>query len=221
VIEDAAIYRSKEQVLYDLSKALRFSPESLEANRKGQLSKEQAKQLSGQCIQPAFLTFLFAVAPFLIWTWITAGREQLSFVNAFPALLTELTHPNDLVESHGKMGAALMLGSIVISLAIAAFMSFRVPLALYFDLLDRKVDAKEGRVTAREETTNRANGRDPIENYFFCLRYLTMPVNLAAFRALEEGSIYIVYVTHRSELLVAIEPKIDTGEGEPTSLTKS
>ena len=188
MVEDVTTFRNKERVLEDLSKALHFSPESLEANRKGQLSKEQAKQLSGRCIQPAFLTFLFAFAPFLIWTWITAGREQLSFVNAFPALLTELTHVNDLVESHGKMGAALMLGSIVISLALAAFMSFRVPLALYFDLLDRKVDAREGRVTAREETTNRANGRDPIEKYFFCLRYLNMPVNLAAVMPSMDGA---------------------------------
>ncbi|MGP0074025.1 MAG: hypothetical protein ACLPWF_19095 [Bryobacteraceae bacterium] len=207
--------------MFDLSKALRFSPESLEANRQGRLSKEQVKQLSGRCIQPAFLTFFFAVAPFLIWTWITAGRQQLSLLNAFPALLTELTHVNDLVEAHGKMGAALMLGSIVVSLAIAALMSFRVPLSLYFDLLDRKVDAREGRVVAREEITNRANGRDPIEKYFFCLRYLNMPVDLAAYRALEAGSIYIVYLAPRSEVLVAIEPKIDASEPAPTSPQKS
>jgi hypothetical protein len=79
-------------------------------------------------------------------------------------------------------------------------MAFRVPLMLYFDLLDRKVEAKEGRVVAREEQINRANGRDPIEKYFFSLRYLNMPVNLAAYRALEAGSIYIVYLLPRSEI---------------------
>ena len=120
------------------------------------------------------------------------------------------------------MGAALMLGSIVVSLAIAALMSFRVPLSLYFDLLDRKVDAREGRVVAREEITNRANGRDPIEKYFFCLRYLNMPVDLAAYRALEAGSIYIVYLAPRSEVLVAIEPKIeDASEPAPTAPARS
>ena len=214
MIEDATIFRSKEQVLKDLSKALHFSPESLEENRKGRLSKNQVRQLSGQCIRPAILTLFFLVAPFVVWTYITAGRQQLSFGNAFPALFTELTHVNDLFEAHGEMGGLMMLGSIIISLAIGAFMASRVPLALYFDLLDRKVEAKEGRVVSREETTNRPNGRDPIEKYFFSLRYLNMPVNLAAYRALEAGSIYIVYLTRRSEILVSIEPKKeDAGAG--------
>ncbi len=85
------------------------------------------------------------------------------------------------------MGGVMMLGSILVSLALAVFMAFRVPLLLYFDLLDRKVEAREGRVVAREEQINRANGRDPIEKYFFSLRYLNMPVNLAAYRALRSG----------------------------------
>lgn len=208
MIEDATIYRSKEQVLYDLSKALHFSPESLEANRKGRLSKDQVKEFSGRCIPPAIMTLAFAVAPFLIWTWITAGRQQLSLGAAFPALLLELTHVNDLFEAHGKMGGALMLGSILISLVLAVIMASRVPMLLYFDLLDRKVEAKEGRVVAREEQINRANGRDPIEKYYFSLRFLNMPVNLAAYRALEAGSIYIVYLLPRSEILASIEPKM-------------
>jgi len=209
VVEDATIFRNKEQVLYDLSKALQFSPDSLVANRKGRLSKDQVKLLAPKCIQPALLTLIFAVAPFVIWTWITAGRQQLPFGNAFPALLTELTHVKDLFEAHGKVGGVLMLGSVLISLAMAVFMASRVPLGLYLDLLDRKVEAREGRVVAREEQINRPNGRDPIEKYYFSLRYLNMPVNLAAYRALEAGSIYIVYLTMRSEILVAIEPKME------------
>ncbi len=126
----------------------------------------------------------------------------------FPALLTELIHVNDLFEAHGKMGGAIMLGSILISLGLAVFMASRVPMMLYFDLLDGKVEAREGRVVAREEQINRPNGRDPIEKYFFSLRYLNMPVNLAAYRALEAGSIYIVYLLPRSEILASIEPKM-------------
>lgn len=209
MVEDAATYRTKEQVLFDLSKALHFSPESLEANRKGRLSTEQVKLLSGRCIQPALFTLLFGTGPFVVWTWIKAGRDQLPFADAFPALFTEITHVHDLFEAHGSMGASTMLGSILLSVAIAAFMAFRFPFALYFDLLDRKVEAREGRVVAREETTNRPNGRDPIEKYFFSLRYLNMPVNLAAYRALENGSIYVVYLTYRSEILVSIEPKVE------------
>jgi hypothetical protein len=209
VIEDAATFRTKERVLSDLSKALQFSPESLEANRKGKLSKDQVKLLAPRCIGPGVLMVVFAVAPILVWTWITAQRQQLPLGNAFPALLTELTHVNDLFEAHGKMGGLMMLGSIVISLALAAFMAFRFPLLLYFDLIERKVEAREGRVVSREETINRPNGRDPIEKYFFSLRYLNMPVNLAAYRALEPGSIYIVYLLPRSEVLASIEPKLE------------
>ena len=139
------------------------------------------------------------MAPFIVWTWITAQRQQLPLGNAFPALLTELAHVKDLFDAHGKIGGVVMLGSILVSLAMAVIMASRVPMMLYFDLLDRKVEAREGRVVAREEQINRPNGRDPIEKYFFSLRYLNMPVNLAAYRALEAGSIYILYLLPRSE----------------------
>ncbi len=209
MIEEATRYRSKEQVLQDLSQALHFSPECLEANRKGRLSIEQIKLLAPRVARPALLTAIFAVAPFLVWTWMTAQRQQLPFGNAFPVLFTELTHVSDLMEAHGKFGGISVLASILISLGIAALFAFRVPFLLYFDLLDRKVETREGRVVAREEQANRSNGRDPIEKYFFSLRYLNMPVSLAAYRALEPGSIYLVYLLPRSEVLIAIEPKID------------
>ncbi len=172
MIEDATTYRSKEQVLFDLSKALQFSPESLESNRKGKLSKDQAKLLWRRVIPPLVLMFAFAFGPLLIWTSITAARNQLSFDSAVPKLFNEISHPNDLFETLGKMKGVLMLGSIVGSLALAAFMAFRVPFPLYFDLLDRKVESREGRVEAREETTNRPNGRDPDRKIFFLLALL-------------------------------------------------
>jgi hypothetical protein len=209
VTEDATTFRNKERVLLDLSKALQFSPESLEANRKGQLSSDQAKRLASECFQPVIFTWLFAVAPFLAWTHILSSRQQISYTAALPVLFGQLTHVNDLFEAQGKMGGVIMLGSILISVAIAIFMAFRVSLALCADVVDRKVSMQEGRVIAREETINRPNGRDPIEKYFFCLRYLTMPVNLAAYRALEAGSIYLVYLLPRSQLLVSIEPKME------------
>ena len=209
MIEDATVYRTKEQVLYDLSKALRFSPESLEANRTGKLSKEQVKRLSGQVARPALLTFLFATGPFLVWTWITAAQQQLPLASAFAVLLGQLTHMQSLVDAHGSRGAMLVLASVVVSLGLAGFLAFRVPWGLYFDLLEGSVDKQEGRVTAREETLHRANGRDPIEKYFFSLRFLNMPVSLAAYRALENGSVYVVYLTPRSQVLLSIEPRLD------------
>ncbi len=221
MIEDTTTFRSKERVLVELSKALGFSPESLEANRKGQLSKEQAKNLSVRSLQPVIFTLLFAVAPFLLWTHVTSSRAQISFLAALPVLIHDLTHVNDLFEAQGKMGGAIMLGSMVLSLAIAAFLAFRVSVALCLDVFDRKVIMQEGRVIAREEQINRPNGRDPIEKYFFCLRYLNMPVNLAAYRALETGSIYLVYLLPRTELLLSIEPKVDAPEAAVASSEKS
>ena len=210
MIEDVTTFRSKEQVLCDLAKALEFSPESLEANRAGRLSKEQVKQLSQRCVKPAILILLFAVVPFLFWTHSTSSSQDIPFGAAFLVLIHELTHVKDLFEVHGKMGGAIMLGSILISLGIAALLAWSAPVGLYLDLLEGRVIMKEGRVVAREETINRPNGRDPIEKYFFSLRYLNMPVNLKAYRALEAGSIYLVYLLPRSEELASIEPKIES-----------
>jgi hypothetical protein len=212
VIEDAATYRSKEQVLCDLAKALGFSPESLEANRAGRLSKEQTKKLSKRCLKPAILMVLFTLAPFLFWPHSISTSQDISFPAAFMVLMHELTHAKDLFEAHGKLGGAIMLGSTLISLAAATLLAWSAPVALALDLVAGRVITKEGRVVAREETINRANGRDPIEKYFFSLRYLNMPVNLKAYRALEAGSIYLVYLLPRSEELASIEPKI---EAEP------
>ncbi len=212
MIEDATIYRSKEQVLCDLAKALEFSAESLESNRKGRLSPDQTKRLAKRCATPAGLAVVLAWAPFLVWSYLISASQQIPFGAAVPVLLHELAHVKELFEAHGKMGGALMLGSFIISLGLAVLVATRVPIALYFDLLDRKVIKSEGRVVAREETTNRENGRDPIEKYYFSLRFLNMPVNLRAYRALEAGSVYLVYLLPRSEELVSIEPKIDDAQ---------
>jgi hypothetical protein len=208
VIEDATTYRGKDQVLFDLAKALQFSPESLEANRAGRLSASQAQKLLGQCLQPAILTLVWAVAPFLLWTGLTGMQQQVSYPAAFSLLLAQLAHVGDLVEAHGRLGAIGMIGSFVICLGIAAYTATRVSPALYFDALDRKVKVIEGRVVAREEQLMRANGRDPIEKYFFSLRNHQFPVNFAAFRAIENGSVYLVYLLPRSEIMVSMEPKV-------------
>lgn len=208
MIEDAATYRTKEQVLFDLAKALHFSPDALEANRKGRLAGGQAKQFSGRCAQPAILTVIWAAAPFLLWTGLTGVRQQLSYPDAFSLLLSQLINISQLMESQGRMGAVAMVGSILVCLGLAAYTATRISLPLYFDLLDRKVTVIEGRIVAREEQTLKANGRDPVEKYFFAVRNHYFEVNLAAFRAIENGSIYLVYVLPRSEVMVALEPKV-------------
>jgi hypothetical protein len=209
LIDDATAFRSKEQVLCDLARALNFTPEALQENRAGRLSKEQVKALAQRCAKPASIAVVFAWAPFIIWSHMLAASEQIPFGAGVTLLMHQLSHAKDLFDAHGKWGGAMMLASFLISLGLAVIVASRVPISLYFDLLERKVISMEGRVIAREQQTLRPNGRDPIEKYLFSLRHVDMPVNLAAYRALENGSIYLVYLLPRSEELVSIEPKVD------------
>ena len=75
-------------------------------------------------------------------------------------------------------------------------------------MLERSIVAREARINAREEQTIRPNGRDPIEVYFFETKTDRYEVNLAAYRALEDGSVYRLYLLPRSKLLVSLEPKV-------------
>lgn len=209
MIEEATGYRSKEQVLGDLAKAFPFTPNALEANRQGKLAKEQFKQFIGRCARPAIMAAVCALAPILFWTGITAGKQQVSFDAALPIFLGNLLNVGELVASQGKWGAFATLGTTVAFLGLAAFLASRVSLLLYFDLLERRVVMKKGRVIAREEQTLRQNGRDPIEEYYFSFRTERYAVNLASYRALENGSIYLLYLLPRSNVLVSLEPKVN------------
>jgi len=208
VIEDATTYRAKDRVLFDLAKALHFSPEALEANRQGHLSAEQARHFSGLFFRPALLTVVWAAAPFLLWPALIAMRQQVSYLSAFPLLFSQLTHLSDLVETQGRFGAIALAGSFLVFLGIAAYTASRISLLLFVDVLACKVEVLEGRVVAREEQTMRSNGRDPIEKYFFSLKNRDFSVSLAAFRAIENGSVYLVYVLPQSGTLASMEPKV-------------
>jgi hypothetical protein len=206
--DEATGYRSKDQVLFDLARAFPFSPEALEANRQGKLAKDQFKQYIGRCTRPTVMGLVCLLAPVLFWTGITKTRMQISFDAAFPEYLNNLIHVNQLIELIGKWSAFAELGSTILFFGIAAFVLSRVSPALYFDILDGTVVAEEGRLIARENQTMRDNGRDPIEKYFFSLKSKYYEVNLAAYRALESGSMYRLYLLPRSDVLVSLEPKL-------------
>jgi hypothetical protein len=216
VIENAVTFRSKEQVLLDLAKALHFSPQSLVVNREGRVSAEQIKRLALRCIRPAFLISIFLFVPLFIWIGLTSAERQASFVSAAPIFFSDLVHFGESSEIHGRLGALFRMGSVLLSLGIAVLAATRFPFALYFDLLDGTVYIREGRVEAREEQTLRRNGRDPIEKYYFDMKTDRYQVNLAAFRAIENGSVYLVYLLPRSNVIVALEPKMypETGTEE-------
>jgi hypothetical protein len=161
----------------------------------------------GKFATPAFMTVLFAAAPFLIWGTLTAGKQQASFSAGLQLFLGQLMHIGELADDQGKFAVITRVGSLLVSLGLAALFASRVSIGLYFDLLEGTVHVIEGRIIAREEQTIRPNGRDPIEKYFFDLKTDRFPVNLAAYRAIETGSVYVLYLLPRSRQLVAIEPK--------------
>ena len=214
---DTSTFRTKEQVLFDLSKALGFSPESLEANRVSRLSSDQFKKFIGPALAPAGLAIISAAAPFLLWVSLTGMREHAGFFAAANIFIGQLMHLGEMAEAKGKISTLITVVTILAGLGFAAYNLNRFSLGMYFDLLAREVVAREGRVIAREEQTLRPNGRDPIEKYFFDVKEKRYDVNHAAYKALENGSSYIMYVLPRSGVLVSMEPKIIAKADTPAS----
>jgi hypothetical protein len=208
VTHDTSTYRNKEQVLFDLSKALGFSPESLEANRAGRLTGDQFKKFIVPALTPAGLAVISVAAPFLLWVSLTGMREHVGFFAAANIFIGQLMHLGEMAEAKGKISTLMTVVTILAGLGFAFYNVGRFSIGMYFDLLAHQVTAKEGRVIAREEQTLRPNGRDPIEKYFFDVKEKRYDVNHAAYKALENGSSYIMYVLPRSGVLVSMEPKI-------------
>jgi len=208
VTHDTSTFRNKEQVLYDLSKAMGFSPESLEANRVGRLSTEQFKKFIGPAMAPLGVAIISAAAPFLLWISLTGMREHLGFFAAANLFVGQLMHLSETAESQGKISTLTTLVTIAAGVGFALYQLSRFSLGMYFDLLSLQVAAREGRVIAREEQILRPNGRDPIEKYFFDAKDKRYDVNYTAYKAIESGSTYILYVLPRSGKLVSMEPKV-------------
>jgi hypothetical protein len=135
-------------------------------------------------------------------------REHLSFSAGLDAFIAQLMHLGQMMDDQGKLTTLAALVTVLGGLGMAAYNLTRFSPGLYFDLLAREVVTREGRVIAREESTLRPNGRDPIEKYFFDVRTERHEVTLAAYRALESGAMYLMYVLPRSGVLVAMEPKV-------------
>jgi hypothetical protein len=207
-MDDSSAFRTKDQVLFDLSKAMGFSPESLEANRSGRLSADQFKKFIPRCLNPAAIAAVAAIAPFLLWVSLTGTSEHVSFSAAVGIFVGQLMHISEMAEKLGKISTVMRVGTVLAGLGFAAYYAMRFSPGMYFDLLAREVVAREGRVIAREEQTLRPNGRDPIENYFFDSKDKRYDVNFACYKALENGSTYLMYVLPRSGVLVSMEPKI-------------
>jgi hypothetical protein len=201
-------WRTKEQVLVDLSKALSFSAASLESNRTGKLSAEQWSSMFGRFLREVLGTAAWLVGPFGIWSLLIAYSRGISLPSAVQTIFTLALHPKEMF-GDGWMKPAFCIVATLACIGVGFWRASRISFGLYFDLLERAVVSKEGRVEAREDQVFRKSGRDPIEKYYFDMKDERFVVNLQAFRAIEQGAAYRLYVLPRSRKLIAIEPRVD------------
>jgi hypothetical protein len=206
-------WRTREQVLIDLAKALHFSADALEQNRKGYLAVEQWQRLFVSFFRPLVLGAGYILAPFFIWALVgtfSGGRSLMDSINNVISLAFQ---PKQLFEDHGWFVCAVIIGVTFGGIGLGIHKLLRISWGLYFDLIERKVIIKDGRVEGREEQVFRTEGRDPIESYFFDMKTERFHVSCAAVQALDNGAAYLVYVLPRSRTLVAIEPKVSASDG--------
>ena len=200
-------WRNQEQVLTDLSKAFGFSTTSLEANRAGKLSAEQWSSMFGRFIKTVISTAAWIIGPFGLWSILIAYNRGLSLPSAVQTIFSLAVHPKEMF-TDGWMKPAFCIVATLACVGVGFLRASRISFGLYFDLLERAVVLKEGRVEGREEQIFRPGGRDPIERYFFDTKDERFSVNLQAYRAIEQGAAYRLYLLPRSRALVAIEPRV-------------
>ena len=204
-------WRTKEQVLIDLANALHFSADALERNRKGHLAIEQWQRLFvRRFLHPLLIVASFLLGPFGIWILIGCLSGS-GLTESLDHVLYVTFQPKQLFQEHGTLVSGLILAVTFGGFVMGLRKAMHVPMGLYFDLIERKVIAKEGRVEGREEQVFRTEGRDPIESYFFDLKTERFEVTSAAVQALDNGAAYIVYILPRSRVLVSIEPRVADG----------
>lgn len=203
-------WRTKEQVLKDLSKAFHFSNHSLEQNRKGKLAADQFLPMLIQFLRPLGLAAGCIVAPFLAWSLLIAYSGNTAFSDAVGIVFSKALHPLDLVEELGLIRSIAIIKATLGCIGFGIYKAMGISFAMYFDLIERAVIVKEGRIEGREEQIFRAGGRDPLEYYYFDMKTQRFDVTREAYLAIDSGAAYVVYMLPRSRTLVAVEPKSST-----------
>ena len=204
-------FRTKEQVLIDLANALHFTADSLENNREGDLALEQWQRLFMEFLRPVIRAAACFIGPFGIWALLAFMNSGNSFGESMHNVFEIAFHPKQLFEDHGWFVSAVVIVGTLGGIGMGFYKASQISMALYFDLIERKVVVKEGRIEGREEQTFRSGGRDPLESYYFDLKTERFEVNCQAVQALDSGAAYHIYVLPRSRRLVAIEPKLNDG----------
>ena len=200
-------WRTKEQVLRDLSKAFHFSASSLEQNRKGKLAADQFLPMLVQFLRPIGMAVGCIVAPFLAWSLLIAFSGNTSFSDAVGTVFSKALHPKDLFEELGLVRSIAIIKATLGCIGFGIYKAMGISFGMYFDLIERAVIIKEGRIEGREEQIFRDGGRDPLEHYYFDMKTQRFDVTREAYLAIDSGAAYAVYMLPRSRKLVAVEPK--------------
>ncbi len=209
-------WRSKEQILRDLAKAFHFSARSLEANRRGKLSMDQMRSTFLELIRPLVFAAGFVLAPLFIWTMLAMFNGRGGSAAAFQYVISSMASPADLWTDLGAFRTTIAALITLAGIVTGAIFASRFSVGLYFDLIDRVVLIREGRIESSEHEVLRKNGKDPLENYFFHFKSEKFPVSRKAFLALDCGAAYYLYFLPRSRRLVAVEPKIKPSDSDAT-----
>ena len=203
-------WRTKEQVLKDLSKAFHFSARSLEQNRKGKLAADQFVPMLIQFLRPIGIAAGCIMAPFLGWSLLVAFSGNTSFSDAVGIVFSKALHPLELFEDHGWITSVAIIKTTLGCIGFGIYKAMGISFSMYFDLIERAVIVKEGRIEGREEQIFRDGGRDPLEYYYFDMKTQRFDVTREAYLAIDSGAAYVVYMLPRSRTLVAVEPKTST-----------
>jgi hypothetical protein len=200
-------WRTKEQVLRDLSKAMHFSAQSLEQNRKGKLAADQLLRMLTEFLRPLGMAAGCMVAPFVVWSLVIAFSSSSSVSDALGTVFATMLHPQQLFEDHWWVISVAIIAATLGCIGFGVYKAMGVSFSMYFDLVERAVIVKEGRIEGREEQIFRESGRDPLENYYFDMKTQRYEVSREAFLAIDSGAAYLVYILPRSRTLVSLEPK--------------
>ena len=201
-------WRSKEQILRDLAKAFGFSARSLEANRGGKLSLRQVGTTFVELIRPLVFGAGCVLAPLSVWTVMAMSDGRGGSSDSFSYVMSAMMSPADVWRDLGAFRTIIAGVATLAGLVVGVWFVSRFSMALYFDLLDRTVIIREGRVESSEHEVLRKSGKDPIEKYYFHHKNEKFPDTRKAFLALDCGAAYYIYVLPRSRRLVSVEPKI-------------
>ncbi len=194
---------------------MQCSQSDLAAARKGILPISCCQPLLGNVLRPLSKSAALILAPFVVAAFASSSH---SIVGGFRAVFSTLGNLGGFAEDHGLLRTILYVKAIVVSVGWGIHYAMKIPMGMVLDMLGKRVQMLEGRVTTREEEKKVPGKRDEVSFYFFHLKEKSFPVSRKAFTAIDDGGSYRVYFLPRSHTLVAIEPTVLAREAEEKGL---